>query len=421
MSGRSLFHHRDFRQLWFGDAISQFGSEVGRLAMPMIAVVALAATPFQVGLVTTAETIGFLLVGLPAGVWVDRVRRRPLMLRADLGRAVLLLSVPLAWWAGLLTLVHLLVVGLLVSVLTVFFDIAYQSYVPSLVGREQIVAGNAKLEATRSTAVVTGPAIGGGLVQVIGAASTVLATALGYLASALFLRRIRTEEAAPPGREEHGPLRREITTGLRFVVGHPLLRPLAAYTATTNLFSGIGEAVVVLFLVRELGLTPGVAGAVLTASGIGGVLGALTSSWWAGRLGQARVMWLIMLVTQPLTLLLPLTQPGWRLGLFLVGYLAVGYGIVVYNVAALSFRQSICPDHLLGRMNSAMRFLVWGTLPLGGLLGGALAEWLGVRGALWVAGVGQAAALLWLLFSPLRRMRDLPEGDGQPAPATAAS
>ncbi|GAA0243715.1 MFS transporter [Saccharothrix mutabilis subsp. mutabilis] len=397
----SLWSHRDFRLLWAGDTISYFGASVGRVVLPLLAAGTLAATPFQMGLLTAANTAAFLLIGLPAGVWVDRMRRRPIMLTADFVRFGLLLSVPLAWWLGALTLVHLIVVALLVGAATVMFDIAYQSYLPVLVGRDQLVEGNAKLTASQSVAEVSGPAVAGGVAQAVGAANGVLATGVGYLCSALFLMRIRTHEPEPV-RSAKPDLVAEIGEGLRFVFGNRSLRAIVGTTGTANFFGGMGTAVIVLFLARTLNLSDGVIGLVLTSAGLGGVLGALTANRWNKRFGQLRVIWLVMLVTQPFGLLIPLGAADWRLVFVFVGDLAVAYGAIVYNIAQVSYRQSICPDHLLGRMNASIRFVVWGSMPLGGLVGGVLGGQYGIVSTLWLAMAGQALAVLWVLFSPLR-------------------
>ena len=403
----SLWQHRDFRQLWAGDTLSQFGASIGQFAVPALAVTQLAATPFEVGALSAAETAAFLLVGLPAGVWVDRLRRRPLMLRADLCRFVLLLTIPVAWWLQVLTIAQLIVVALLVGLLTVFFDVAYQSYLPSLVGRDHIVEGNAKLQISQSAAQVSGPALGGLLVQIVGAATSVLGTALGFLSSALFLLRIRTAEPEPVRSERRG-MRAEIAEGLRFVLHQPTLRGITFCTGTANLFSSISGAAMLLFLIRQLGLSTGVAGLLMSAGGLGAVLGGLTATWWSRTFGQARTIWLAPLITAPLAVLMPLAEPGWSVSLFAAASLAWGYGAVVYNVAQVSYRQVICPDQLLGRMNASVRFIVWGTMPIGGLLGGGLATWLTPRGALWIGAVGGVLAVVWVLASPLRTMRDLP-------------
>nr|WP_208407613.1 MFS transporter [Amycolatopsis granulosa] len=401
--------------LWAGDTVSQAGTFVGQTVLPLLAATVLAATPGEMGLLTAAENAAFLLIGLPAGVWVDRMRRRPLMLRADFTRAALLLTVPVAWWAGALSLAQLIVVGLLVSVGTVFFDISYQSYLPSLVGREHLLEGNAKLQTSQSVAQVAGPGIGGGLVQLAGAANAVLATGAGYLASALFLLRIRTPEPEP---EPHDgtPLRAQIAEGLRFVFGNPTLRAVVLCTSGGNFAGTVVISMQVLFLTRDLGLSPSAVGLVLAIGSGGGVLGALTAGFWTRLIGQARSIWLVPLVTWPLQLLLPLARPGWSVALGVLGLAVTGYGIVVYNVAQVSYRQAICPDRLLGRMNATVRFVVWGTMPLGGLAGGALGETIGVRATVWAGCALAAVSMLPVLLSPLRTMRDLPVS--RPAPTT---
>lgn len=403
----TLWFHPDFRRLWAGDTISQTGNFVGQTVIPLLAATALAATPFEMGLLTAAENAAFLLIGLPAGVWVDRMRRRPLMLRADFTRAALLLTVPIAWWAGVLALTQLIVVALLVSAATVFFDVSYQSYLPSLVGRERLLEGNAKLQASQSGAQVVGPGLGGGLAQLAGAANGVLATGLGYLASGLFLLRIKAPEPEP---EPHGTarLRTQIAEGMRFVFGNPTLRPITLCTATANLGNTIFQAMLILFLTRNLGLSSAAVGGLLTVLGVGGVAGALAAGWCTRRIGQARSIWLIPLLTWPFQALVPLAAPGWRLALVPIGAAVMSFGVIVYNVAQVSYRQAICPDRLLGRMNATVRFVVWGTMPIGGLIGGGLGEWLGVRGTLWAGCAALAVPTALLVFSPLRRMRDVP-------------
>ncbi|GAA3851445.1 MFS transporter [Saccharothrix violaceirubra] len=400
----SLWSHRDFRLLWIGDATSHLGATIGRTVLPLLAAGTLAASPFEMGLLTAATTAAFLFIGLPAGVWVDRSRRRPVMLAADGVRFVLLLSVPTAWWLDVLTFGHLVVVALLVGAATVMFDVAYQSYLPTLVGRERLVEGNSKLTVTQSVAEVSGPAIAGGIAQVVGAAVGVLATGIGYLGSALALLRIRTPEPEP-AKPAMPNFLAEIGEGLRFVFGNRSLRAIVGCTATANLFSSVFYAVCVLFLVRTLDLSDGTVGLLFSFGGIGGVLGALTAGWWTRRLGQSRTIIAAMLFTQPVVLLFPFAEAGWRLGFAAVSEIVMAYGVVVYNVAQVSYRQAICPDHLLGRMNASVRFVVWGTMPLGGVLGGVLGARLGIVPTLWIGLVGQVLAVLWVLCSPLRTQR----------------
>jgi len=403
----SLFFHRDFRLLWLGDTVSQFGSIVTGTAAPLLAALVLAATPFEMGLLNAADTAAFLLVGLPAGAWVDRMRRRPLMISADLGRAVLLASIPVAWWLHVLTLTQLILVGLVVGVLTVFFDVAYQSFLPSLVSREKLMEGNSKLQASQSVAYVSGPAIGGWLTQFAGGANAIGVNAIGFLSSALCLWRIRgVEPAVEPATDRH--LRREIAEGLRFVFGNRSLVGIVGCTASSNFCTNIMGAVTVLVLTRQLGASAGIVGLVLVGGGVGGVFGALTASRIARWLGQGRTIWVIILVTSPFMLLLPLAGRGWLLSLFALGELANGFGGVVYNIAQVSYRQAICPDRLLGRMNASIRFMVWGTLPLGALVGGVLGSTIGIHATLWVGAVGVLLCPLPVLLSPLRKLRDLP-------------
>jgi MFS family permease len=403
----TLWRHRDFLLLWAGESVSQVGIMVSHLALPLLAATALGATPWEMGLLVAAERGAFLLVGLPAGVLLDRVRRLPVMIGANLVRFVLIGSIPLAWALDVLTFTQLIVVALLAGIATVFFDVGYQSVLPAVVGRAGLVEGNAKLESTRAAAEAAGPALGGGLVQLVGAAFAVLLDAIGYLVSAAFLARMRTRETVPL-RDPARSLRAEMAEGLRYVVGHPLLRPIVLCTGTANLFGGVLAAVSVLFLARELGQPPAAVGLVLAAGSAAGVLAAVTAGRWIRLLGQGRTLVTALLVTGPLSLALPLATAGAGLAWFALGMAAVAYGAVVYNVAQVSFRQAVTPDHLLGRMNASIRFLVWGTIPFGGLLGGALGEMVGLRATLVVTAAGMILCPVWLLASPLRRLRDLP-------------
>jgi MFS family permease len=404
-----LFRHRDFRLLWGGETISEFGSQVSLLAIPLLAVRTLHATPFQMGLLTAASTAAFLIVGLPAGVWIDRTRRRWVMIAADLGRVVTIGSVPVAYVAGWLTLAQLFVVTLVSGILTVFFDVAYQSYLPALVGREHLVEGNAKLTGSAQVAAVAGPSIAGGLVQAVGSSAAVLVDSVSFLVSAGAVGAIRAPEPQPEVPESgHPKLRHDIAEGLRLVFGNTLLRAVAATTATANFFSGIAAAVEVVFLVREVRATPGVIGLLFTMGGVGGVLGAFAAGPLARRFGGARAT-VIGILGNVGGLLVPLTMPGPRLILFGAGLFFVSFSAVVYNVNQVSFRQRLCPDRLLGRMNASMRFVVWGVLPLGGLLGGVLGSLFGLRPTLWVGYLGEALACIWLLASPMRTMRDFPD------------
>jgi MFS family permease len=394
-----------FRRLWFGQTVSEFGSQVTTLALPLAAVLVLHASTFQVGLLTTTGFAAFLLIGLPAGVWVDRVRRKPVMIAADIGRALALASVPVAYGLGALTLVQLYVVTFIVGVATVFFDVAYMSLVPGLVGRQHVAEANAKLQATVSLAQVSGPSAAGFLIGLLSAPVAFLADAGSFVVSVLSLLIIRDREPAPE-RPQRRSLRAEMGDGLRFVARHPILRMIAGYTSTANLFSSAVIAISVVFLVRQVHLGASTIGVLTSVGAVGGVVGALSCGVLRRRIGSARVIWLSATVTEPFGLLVPATFPGIGLACYAVGMFALSFGAVVYNVHQASFRQMLCPDRLLGRMNATVRFIVWGTIPIGGLLGGALGSWLGNRAALWVCAIGGCLGPVWLLASPLRGMRD---------------
>jgi MFS family permease len=404
-----LWRHRDFLLLWAGQSVSEIGSSITVLALPLAAVVLLDASTFQVGLLTAMSTVPFLLVALPAGALVDRAAKHRLMMWCDLGRLLLMASVPLATLPGLhLTFVHLLIVALLTGVLTVFFDVAYQSYLPVLLDREDLVDGNGKLGVTQSFAQFAGPSLGGLLVGALGAARALIADAASYGLSALSLLLIRTPEPAPhPGHRERR-IRDDIKEGLHFVVKHPILRKVVACTGTANLFNSMIVAVEMPFMIRELHLTPRGVGVLLTIGAIGGMAGGLIAGRLGQRVGTARIIWVAPLTLSLPTFLAPFAQPGWRVVFWAVGIVFFGLAAVVYNVAQVSYRQAITPHDLLGRMNASVRFIVWGTMPLGALLGGTLGTFFGLRAAIWIGVAGGYLAGLWVFFSPLRHMRDVP-------------
>ena len=409
MARGGLFRHRDFRLLWGGETVSELGSQVSLLAIPLVAVRSLAATPFEMGVLTAASTAAFLAIGLPAGAWVDRLRRRPVMIIADLGRLLALGSVPVAYAYGVLGLPQLYIVALVTGVFTVFFDVAYQSYLPSLVGREHLVEGNAKLTGSQQVAQIAGPSLAGGLVQAIGGPYAVAVDAASFLVSAAAIGGIRKPEVAPAVPEEGRPrLRHDIGEGLRYVFGQPVLRAITATTATSNLFSGVQTAVEVIFLVTIVHAKPAIIGLAFAAGGVGGVLAAFAASPLARRFGGARATLLSSLAAVG-GLLIPLASPGLGVLFFAAGFFLSSFTTVVYNINQVSFRQRLCPEAMLGRMNATIRFVVFGVLPIGALAGGAIGAAIGLRTTLWMAMGGEALAGVWLLASPMRTMKDYPE------------
>ena len=410
MARRGLLRHRDFRLLWGGETVSEFGSQVSLLAIPLVAVNTLSATPFQMGALAAASTLAFLVIGLPAGVWVDRLRRRRVMIASDIGRILVLGSIPVAYALGVLHLPQLYVVALASGIFTVFFDVAYQSYLPSLVGRQHLVEGNAKLTGSQEVAQIAGPSLAGGLVQAVGGPYAVALDAASFLVSAVAVGAIRTEEPAPTVAEGgRPPLRQEIGEGLRFVYGDRLLRAITATTGTSNFFSGVQTAVDVIFLVTVVHASPAVIGLLFAAGGVGGVLAALFASPIARRVGGARAT-LISSFAVAGGLLIPLATPGVGVLFFGAGLFLSSFAVVVYNINQVSFRQRLCPDRMLGRMNATIRFVVFGLLPIGALIGGAAGAAIGLRPTLWIAVIGESLAGMWLLASPVRHMRDFPAG-----------
>ncbi|WP_225823888.1 MFS transporter [Streptomyces naphthomycinicus] len=402
-----LLRDPDFGRLSAATALGQLGDRIIFLALPLVAITALHADEFQVGALSAATTAGSLLVGLPAGAWVDRVRKRSVLISTDLVRALVLLTIPVAWWAGLLGVRWLYTVALVHGVLTVFFDVAYVSYLPHLVGRGRLLEGNAKLSAIRSVTSIGGPAVAGPLVGLVGAPATLLASSAGMAMSGLLACTIRRREQRPEP-DERPRLGREIREGLRFVLRQPALRAVMLGDAAFNLFLVMYQTMLLVFLEREAGLGSFGIGLVLSGMGCGALLGALSATAVSRRIGQGRVVWLAPLVTCPPTALMPLARPGWSVCVAALGLAALSLGGVVRVVAQSSFQQALTPDRLLGRTSATARFVSWGGIPLGGLLGGASGASFGATATLWIGTAGMTLSVLPAFLSPLRGMRTLP-------------
>lgn len=418
----SLWGSRDFMRLWGGQAVSELGSAVTMLALPLLAVSPLHASTFEVALLSAAGSAAFLVVALQAGALVDRWRKKRVMVWSDVLRAALLATVPLAQAAGVLTLAQLYVVALATSVLTVFFDVAYQSYLPILVNGDQLVDGNAKIAGSQSFAQVAGPSIGGALVSAFGAAYALVADVASFAVSTVLTSQVRDPEPPPTPQQAGIRMRDQVREGLEFVLRHPVLRKVVGCTATFNFFSSATEALVVVFLVRVLHASPWMVGGVFALGAVGGLAGAALAAPLARRVGGSRIIWISILCEVPFLFGTPLAFSGW--GVLLVSLTAFGgsAAAVVYNVAQVSYRQAVTPAPLLGRMNASTRFIVWGVNPLGALAAGALASVTSIRTSLLVAAVGASLAGLWVLASPLRTARDLtdlPPGLGMPRDAAA--
>jgi MFS family permease len=408
-----LWRHPDFLKLWSAETISVFGSTVDDIAFPLVAVLVLDASAFEVAVLGTVLFLPFLLFTLPAGVLVDRLPRRPILIVGDFGRAALYATVPIAYVADVLTLWQLYAVGFLVGVFQVFFDVAYQSYLPSLVDRDRIVEGNSKLEISRSAAQVGGPGLGGLLVEIFTAPYAVLVDALSFVGSGLFLLGIRKHEETPQRATIDGrktSLWTELREGFRFVIGNPNLRAQAGCTGTSNFFSNVAFAAFLVFAVRELGLSAGAIGLIFSVGAAGTFLAAVTANRLSTRFGIGPTTIAVGALWGPATIAIGFAPEGnAAIPILIAATVISGFSIVVYNIVQVSYRQAICPPRLQGRMNSVMRFIVWGTIPLGTLAGGGLATWLGLREAIVIGGIGTTVAILWIVFSPQRHLHEMPE------------
>jgi MFS family permease len=404
----SLWRNADFLRLWSAQTISQFGTQITLLALPLAAILVLDASATEVAVLAALEWLPWLLFSLPVGALVDRMRRRPVLVLADVGRGVALASVPAAYAFDALTLGQLYAVGFLTGVLTVFFDVAYQSYLPSLVERRQLADGNSKLEISRSGAQLAGPGAAGGLVELLTAPVAILADAISFFVSAALLGRIRGEERFQKP-TDGTRLRHEIVEGVRYVFADRILRPSMAFVATSNFFGNVLWTIFLVYAVRRLDWSPGTIGLVLTLGNLGFVAGAVLAPRIAARFGVGPTMIGAAMVGGWPLLAVPLAPPAQAIPLVIGAVAVQGFGVVLFNVTAISLFQAITPDRLLGRMNASRRFVVWGVIPLGQLTSGGLAAWIGLRPTLAVGAIGAAVAFLPLVLSPVRSLRDVPE------------
>ncbi|WP_169583680.1 MULTISPECIES: MFS transporter [Microbacterium] len=407
---RSLWRDGNFLTMWSGQALSQFGAQIAELAIPVLAVLLLNATEFQVGVLSAAQVAAFLLVGLPAGAWIDRMRKRHVMIAADIVRAAALALVPLLWMTGVLQIWHLVAIAAVVGIATVFFDVSYQSIVPSLVKPAQIAEANGKLESTYQLANIAGPGFAGWLVGVITAPLALLATAGTYLVSAVALAFTRDQEQ-PRAHDDRAPILREIWEGLHFVFTERLLRRIVGTTGVSNFFSTMSFTLLPIFLLRELGFSPASLGLIFSLGAIGGLLGAMATPRIVKAIGEARAIPVSALGFSVVALLLPVAAvvPAVAFPLLVAQSFVASFTVLLYNITQVTFRQRITPPRLLGRMNASVRFVVWGVMPIAALLAGALGTWLGVVPTMWIGAAGQLLSAAFVVFAPFWTMRELPD------------
>jgi MFS family permease len=355
-----------------------------------------------------------LLLALPVGVWVDRLRRRPLMVAADVVRAFVLLAIPVSHLLDVLTLELLYSAALVNGAMAVVFDLAYLSYVPTLVARDLLGSANGKLEGSRSAAQVVGPGAAGGLVALVGAPLAVLVDALSFGLAASLVGRIRARERDPAPKAERAPMRAQLREGIRYVLRQPYLRVLVLATATWNLFVAMVMGVFLVFAVRDAGVSPGVLGIVFMLGNLGTLAGAFLSQRLARAAGIGRTIVAAALLASAGLVLVPLAAGRSAVPVLVLAIGLFSFGAIVFNINQLTLRQTITPPRLLGRMNSVVRFAYWSTSPAGFLLGGAIGSAAGLRTAIWIGVAGALAAWTPALFTSLPRLRALPEPPEEP-------
>jgi MFS family permease len=405
-----LRRSRNFIWLWTGQTVSVVGSQLSGLALPVFAVAVLGVTEAELGLLGAFDNAAFLVFALLAGAWVDRWIKRRVMIVADLIRMVSVAAIPTLYFLGVFQFWHLLVLGGIIGTATVFFDVASQSIIPILFKDEQIGSANSALETSSQIAGIAGPGLVGWLLLFFKAPFLLIVDALSFLVSAVTLSFIRDKEVPKPS-EERRPLREEIAEGLRFVWTQPIIRRISFTTATSNLFNSLAMVLFPIFILRYLEISVGVWGLMISIASVGGLLGAMVASKLMKLIGEGQLIvysalasGLVFLVI-PITAFLPRELAPWILTVveFFIAFL-----VLTYNITQVSARQRLCPKPLLGRMNASIRFLVWGVMPIGSLIGGLIGETYGVVTAIIVGAIGNLFSALWIFFSPLRTMRVMP-------------
>ena len=407
---KGLWRSPDFLLFWGGETVSLLGTQFTLLALPLTAVLLLGATPAQMGLLTVAEFAPFLIFTLLAGVWLDRVRRRPMLIASNLGRGLLVASVPVAAFAGWLSVEYLYVVLFLSGALAVIFELAYQSFLPTLLKREELVEGNSKLFATASAAEVGGPGLAGVLIGSISAPFVLLIDALSFLVAGAAMWRVRKPEPLPVPVAQRWSIKREIVEGMRATFRNAYLRAFAAEATTYNFFNQVFVTLFVLYASKELKLGPEMLGLIFAGGSMGALAGAMFAKSVAGRLGLGHTILAGASTSCFAPLLVPLSVFAWDYAaVVLVGaYFLIGLGISVTNVHVFSIRQALMPENMRGRMIASYRFITWGAIPVGAALSGLLAEWVGLWPTLLAGACGLTTAWLWFVFSPVRKLKEMP-------------
>ncbi len=400
-----LWKNADFVKLWLGQTVSHFGSGITGIALPLTAVLILSATPFQMGILGALDGVSVLLIGLLAGVWVDRLRRRPLMIATDLGRAFILGTIPLAALLGVLGIWQLYIVAALAGMLTVIFTVASPAYLPSLIPHESLVEGNSKLGMSDALAEIGGPAVAGPLIQLLSAPFAILFDAFSFLVSACCLGLIHKPESHPKTLEQSKSIRSDLIEGLRLVLKNSLLSSLAASAGIFSLFGNFIGALYALYVIRQIGASPIFLGLLVATGGLSALLGAFIAERVIQRFGLGKTAGIGLFMYGATGLLIPLAGGSVTFALIplFLSQLLGDASISIYFIAEVSLRQSLVPSNLLGRTNATIQFLSQGVAPLGALLAGILGSMIGLRLTILIGVLGVMLAGTWLLLSPVHK------------------
>ena len=407
----SVLRNRNFQWLWTGQTVSSIGDQMSGLALPVLAVTMLHASEWQVGLMNAAGLSMFLLIGLPAGAWVDRWRKRRVMISADLVRMIAVATVPLAWFAGVLNMWYLIVVAAIMSVANVFFDVAYQSVLPLMLPKEQMAKANSALETTKQTASIGGPAVIGALLTIVKAPVLMIIDAVSFLVSWIAISRIQIDEAAVP-KHERNPLKTEIVEGVKFVARHPIISRITISTSVYNFFATGANTLLPILVLRNMGVSTALFGITFTVAAVAGLAGAVSAAKIGEKLGQGNTVILTMALSGVATCGFPIAAiigDASAMPIVIASEALIAFCGLVYNITQVSARQALCPEHLLGRMNASIRFFVWGVMPISALAAGAFATAFGMVPVMIVGAIGTLTATWFVLASPLRGMKNIVE------------